>query len=66
MLSRPPYEQKRFYDKIAQNFEDGQAMEVVDGDIDCVENTSFSNVMEWVQKKMNNNNKLLVVTILGP
>lgn len=41
-------------------------MEVIDGDIDCVENTSFSAVMEWVQQKMNNNSKLIVITILGP
>ena len=47
-------------------FENGNAMEVIDGDIDKIEQSSFEAVLEWVHKKKQNNAKLLVVTILGP
>ena len=55
-----------FNEVISQNFEDGQAMEIIDGDIDQIERTSFAAVLEWVQEQKKNNLKLLVVTILGP
>ena len=58
--------QKDFNDCLAKSFEDGKAMEIIDGDSDCIERCSFTAVMQWVQKLKNNNNKLLIVTILGP
>ena len=42
--------QKEFNDVLSRNFEDGTAMEIIDGDIDSIEKTSFTAVMEWVQR----------------
>ena len=47
-------------------FENGSALEVIDGDIDKIEQNSFEAVLKWVHEKKLNNSKLLVVTILGP
>ena len=58
--------QTTFNEVLSANFEDGTAMEIIDGDIDSIERCSFSAVMAWVQKIMGNDGKLLVVTILGP
>ena len=41
-------------------------MEVIDGDIDQIDQTSFATVLKWVHEKKMNNQKLLVVTFLGP
>ena len=57
---------KKFNEIISKDFEYGRAMEVIDGDIDQIEVTSFEAVLNWVHEKKNNNQSLLVVTILGP
>ena len=41
-------------------------MEVIDGDIDQIEVTSFEAVLNWVHELKKNNQSLFVVTILGP
>ena len=41
-------------------------MEVIDGDIDQIEVTSFEAVLNWVHELKKNNMSLFVVTILGP
>ena len=58
--------QAEFNKVLSQTFEDGNALEIIDGDIDSIEISTFTSVISWVQSLKNNNNKLLVVTIMGP
>ena len=39
---------KVFKEVISEMFENGYAMEVIDGDIDKIEQNSFESVLEWV------------------
>jgi hypothetical protein len=44
------YDQKsKFYSVLAQGFEDGNSIEIIDGDIDQVEAVSFMEIISWVQ-----------------
>ena len=58
--------QEKFIEVLSQAFEDGNALEIIDGDIDCIEISTFTSVINWVQNLQKNNNKLFVVTIMGP
>lgn len=39
----------KFYSVLARSFEDGNSVEIIDGDIDQVESVSFMEVISWVQ-----------------
>ena len=59
-------EHAKFNRVLSKDFEHGRALEVIDGDIDQIEITSFEEVLDWVHKLKSNNKSLLVATILGP
>ena len=50
--------------------EEGNAIEIIDGDIDILEKDSLKKVMHFVKEAQknaaNNENELIVITILGP
>ena len=66
MLSASENERTQFHEVLSRNFENGQPLEVIDGDTDLIERASFSAVIDWVQALKKNNSKLFVLTILGP
>ena len=37
-----------FYKVMSQTFKDGIALEIIDGDIDSIETSTLSNVINWV------------------
>ena len=50
MLTAEFEEQRsKFYSVLARSFEDGNSVEIIDGDIDQVESVSFMEVISWVQ-----------------
>ena len=49
---------------MSQTFENGNALEIIDGDLDSIEETTLDAVIDWVEKKRFNNP--YVVTIIGP
>lgn len=51
---------------MAKQFENGHAMEIIDGDTDKVQAESLQAVTQWVSNLKKNNSKLLIVTIIGP
>jgi len=48
MMDKGEVEKKKFYDTLSERFEDGRAVEIIDGDSDNIERDSFKSVMEWV------------------
>ena len=40
--------QAQFYKVLSQTFENGNALEIIDGDIDTIEITTLNAVMDWV------------------
>ena len=59
-------QRSQFYKVLSKSFEDGNALEIIDGDMDSIETSTYLAVINWVYEIKKNNNKLLVVTIMGP
>ena len=51
---------------MSRGFEDGRALEIIDGDIDAIEKTCLDSVLTWVENLKKDDKSLLVVTIMGP
>jgi len=51
---------------MAELFEQGQTLEIIDGDLGTLDQFSLANIMEFVQKKKAENSELVVITVLGP
>ena len=50
---------------MSQTFENGNALEIIDGDIDRIEISTLNAVIDWVEK-IKETNKPYVVSIMGP
>ena len=38
----------KFNEVVSQTFEDGNALEIIDGDTDSIEKSTFTSVIKWV------------------
>ena len=57
---------ERYAQAIASMIEEGKAIEIIDGDIDKLEKDSLVEVMSFIEKRRSENQRLVVITILGP
>ena len=53
MLLAPLSEKKKFYEILAKKLENGESFEIIDGDTDTIERSSFAAAMEWIQELKN-------------
>ena len=56
----------KFYESMAEQFKQGQSLEIIDGDLGTLDQESLARIMDFVQLKKANNSSLVVITVLGP
>ena len=50
---------------MADQFRQGQPLEIIDGDLATLDEQSLTKIMEYVQQKKEENSSLVVITVLG-
>ena len=56
----------KFIEALGGDFAHGKVLEIIDGEMEQIEESSFGEILNWIQVLNKNNSSLLVLTILGP